>query len=390
MAADPFRALIARYGPQSRSRASLLAMLGLQAAFVFVLVLTAGMSTERAFISPWLGPPAALAAPARLLTSTPVAEATAPTAAPAQVAPPAPSTASGPRSDPLQPAMPAPAAPDPDALDRYTRESQLVDAGADGRVRYYHRDLASGALDYFVVQLDSQVHVEVINADGATPGSDATGDTIWTDGQRHLASVAEMAGAPYARRDGLEPLAAIAFGFHGDERTSDEGSVVINGEVKRVNPGRAALCISGDGMARIGLFDASALQGCQQAIGAGPVILWDRKIANPDVASAIDTFVPFNPLGEDFVQIDWRRRIYSGLYPKTAVGVGPRAGGRSYLVMAVSDGVAGIDLAAQLKAMGCTAALGGDDDGSTQAVWRGAPIQSRAVNEVPDALAVYV
>ena len=35
-------------------------------------------------------------------------------------------------------------------------------------------------------------------------------------------------------------------------------------------------------------------------------------------------------------------------------------------------------------------ALGGDDDNSTQAVWRGVPVRARAVSEVPDALAVYV
>jgi len=40
--------------------------------------------------------------------------------------------------------------------------------------------------------------------------------------------------------------------------------------------------------------------------------------------------------------------------------------------------------------MGCSAALGGDDDTSTQAVWRGAVLQPRNVREVPDAVAVYV
>jgi hypothetical protein len=58
--------------------------------------------------------------------------------------------------------------------------------------------------------------------------------------------------------------------------------------------------------------------------------------------------------------------------------------------MLVSYNVGGVELAAQLKAMGCTEALGGDDDTSTQAVWRGAPVRQGAVQEVPDALAVYV
>jgi hypothetical protein len=39
--------------------------------------------------------------------------------------------------------------------------------------------------------------------------------------------------------------------------------------------------------------------------------------------------------------------------------------------------------------MGCTDALGGDDDTSTQAVWRGQPTQPRAVRPVPDAIGVW-
>jgi hypothetical protein len=49
----------------------------------------------------------------------------------------------------------------------------------------------------------------------------------------------------------------------------------------------------------------------------------------------------------------------------------------------------GVELARQLKAMGCTDALGGDDDTSTQAVWRGQPTQPRAVRPVPDAIGVW-
>jgi hypothetical protein len=276
------------------------------------------------------------------------------------------------------------------ALDRYNQGSVLQEDVADGRVRFFRRDLpGGGALAYFVVMLDEQVHIGVINADGATPGSDASGDTVWTDGGKHLATVEEIARAPYAARTGMQLLGAMAFGFHGNVRTADEGTVVIDGRVHRVNPGRAALCISG-GRAQIGLFDAGQAGACEQAIGAGPVILWQGKIANPDVGAATEAFVPFNPLGEDFVQIDWRRKVYTGGYPKSVVGVGAREDGRSYLVMLVSYDVGGVELAAQLKAMGCTEALGGDDDTSTQAVWRGVPIRQRAVQEVPDALAVYV
>lgn len=293
---------------------------------------------------------------------------------------------------PAQPgAIVGQAALDSAALERYNAGSALQDADPDRRVRFYRRDLAGGgSIAYFVVMLDAKARVAVINADGATPGSDSAGDTIWTDGKRHLATAAEMAQAPYALRDGAPPLLAMAFGFHGDARTSDEGTVVIDGTIHRVNAGRAALCISPDGHATIGRFERAALADCEQALGAGPMILWRGKVANPAVAAETDAFVPFNPLGEDFVQIDWRRTVYSGRYPKTAVGVGAREGGGSYLVMLVSYGVTGVDLAGQLQAMGCTEALGGDDDTSTQAVWRGAPVRTGAVQRVPDALAVYL
>jgi hypothetical protein len=276
------------------------------------------------------------------------------------------------------------------ALEAYNQASALQESAADGRVRFYRRDLPDGgALAYFVVQLDDQVRVALVNADGATPGTDETGDTIWADRQPHLATVEEIAHAPYAARPDMTLLGALAFGFHGDVRTSDEGTVVIDNQLYHLNSGRATLCIGGDGRARIGLFDEAQARQCTQAFGAGPVILWGGKIANPDVTGADAAFVPYNPLGENFVQLDWRRMVYTGTYPKTVIGVGPRAGGGSYLVMVVSYGVRGVTLAEQLRAMGCTDALGGDDDSSTQAVWRGAPVVQRPVSEVPNAVAVY-
>ena len=276
------------------------------------------------------------------------------------------------------------------ALETYNQASALQESAAGRRVRFYRRDLpGGGALAYFVVQLGSQVRVALINADGATPGTDAAGDTIWADRRPHLATVEEMAQAPYAARLDMTLLGALAFGFHGEARTSDEGTVVIDNQLYHLNPGRGTLCISGDGRARIGLFDEVQARQCAQAFGAGPVILWGGKIANPDVAAADAAFVPYNPLGEDFVQLDWRRTVYTGTYPKTVIGVGPRANGGSYLVMLVSYGVRGVTLAEQLRAMGCTDALGGDDDSSTQAVWRGAPVVRRPVGEVPNAVAVY-
>lgn len=275
-------------------------------------------------------------------------------------------------------------------LAAFNASSALQESAAGGQVEFYRRAMPNGGeLAYVVAQLDERVHVELINADGATPSSDETGDTIWADRQKHLATVAQMANAPYAARDGFDLLAAMAFGFHGAERTSNEGSVVINGQVLRVNAGRGALCITSERRASLGLFGAEALRGCQQAVGGGPMILWQGKVVNPEVAAPNDEFVPFNPLGEDFAQLAWRIKIYTGTYPKTAICVGETPGG-NFLVLANSVGVVGVDLARALRDMGCQNALGGDDDTSTQATWRGQPIWGHQVRQVPDAIGVYV
>lgn len=288
------------------------------------------------------------------------------------------------------PAPPAPPAPAPaEQLAAFNAGSALHESAAGGRVEYYRRAVGGGELIYAVARLDERVHVEVINADNAVPASDATGDTMWADGGRHLQPVVEMANAPFAARDGMELLWAMAFGFHGDLRTSNEGTVVINGTIHRVNAGRGALCITADSRAVIGKFNHEQLAGCRQAVGGGPVMLWDRKIANPDVGAPTDEYLPFNPLGEDFVQLDWRIKVYNGGYPKTAVCVGDQPDGRSFLVLANTNGVAGVDFARALRDMGCHSALGGDDDTSTQAVWRGQALWQRAQRPVPDAIAVY-
>jgi hypothetical protein len=282
------------------------------------------------------------------------------------------------------------AAPASATLEAYNAGSALQESAADDAVRFFRRALPGGELAYVVVRLDASVRVGVINADGATPTSDAAGDTMWADGQRHLATVATMAGAPYAARSGMELVSAMAFGFHGDARTSNEGSVVIDGVIHRVNAGRSALCITANRQARVGLFDAAALAGCAQAIGAGPVILWQGRVASTAVEQPTDDLLPFNPLSEDFVQLDWRKKIYTGSYPKTAIGVGELPGGPAFVVLATTSGVSGEDLARALRDMGCSAALGGDDDTSTQAVWRGQPVWGRPGRPVPDAVAVYV
>jgi hypothetical protein len=275
-------------------------------------------------------------------------------------------------------------------LEAFNAGSTLQESVADGAVRLYRRAMGGGELAYVVARLDDQTHIELINADGAIPGSDATGDTIWLGGGRHRQTVATIVNAPYARREGLDLLAGMAFGFHGEERTSNEGSVVINGVVHRVNAGRATLCIKPDRTAAIGLFDAQALAGCAQAVGAGPVILWENRIASTAVQAPTEGRVPFNPLNEDFVQIEWRRTVYNGPHPKTAVCIGVAPDGVTYLVLANSTGVVGEDLAGALRSMGCHTALGGDDNSSTQLTWRGAQLWPGTVRQVPDAIGVYV
>jgi hypothetical protein len=283
----------------------------------------------------------------------------------------------------------APAAAPAEQLAAFNAGSALQESAAGGLVEFYRRAVGGGELIYAVARLDERVHVEVLNADNAVPTSDATGDTMWADGGRHLQPVAAMASAPFAAREGKELLWAMAFGFHGDVRTSNEGTVVINGTIHRVNAGRGALCITADNRAMIGKFNQEQLAACRQAVGGGPVILWDGKIANPDVGAPTDEYLPFNPLGEDFVQLDWRIMVYNGGYPKTAVCVGDQPDGRSFLVLANSNGVSGVDFARALRDMGCHSALGGDDDTSTQAVWRGQALWQREQRPVPDAIAVY-
>jgi hypothetical protein len=288
----------------------------------------------------------------------------------------------------VQPA--ASAAPN-EALAAYKAQSELLADAGDGAVQLFRRSLASGGqVTFMVVELTERSHLEVINADGATPSSDDRGDTMWADGQKHLATVTAMVNAPYARREGKELLGAMAFGFHGAERTSNEGSVVINGVIHRVNPWRSALCIRPDRRAIIGLFSADELRECAQAIGGGPVVLWGGKIASTDAQAVSDQFIPFNPLGEDFVQLDWRKKIYNGSYPKTVAGIGRHPSGNDYVVLMVSNGIGGVEMAAQLLALGCSDAIGGDDDTSTQMAWRGQTVFGARARAVPDAIAVYL
>lgn len=277
------------------------------------------------------------------------------------------------------------------ALEAYTATSTLNDTMADGALRFFTRSLPDGGrLDYVVAILTEALHVEVLTANGATLGSDATGDTIWVDGQHHLQTVQDMANAEPAVRPDRDLAVAMAFGFHGAERTADEGSVVVNGVAQRINPWRSTLCIGPDRSATLNFFDERTITQCEQAAGAGPVIVWRKKIANPDVSAETEEFLPYNPLGEDFVELGYRIETYRSTRPKTAIGTGILADGRFYLVLMNALDTNGLTVAQALRDLGCIDASGGDDGSSTQMVWRGAPVAGRVGREVPTAVAIYV
>lgn len=277
------------------------------------------------------------------------------------------------------------------ALEAFIAASTLNDSAADGAVRFFTRPLPDGGrLDFVVVILTDAVRVGVITANGATLSSDPDGDTRWADGGRHLQTVQAMATAPHAARPNSELVAAMAFGFHGAERASDEGTVVVDGTLQRLNPWRSTLCIGPDRSATINFFDAHAIQQCEQAAGAGPVILWRGKVANPATSDETEEFLPYNPLGENFVQLAYRIETYQGARPKTAIGTGMLADGRFYLVLMNARDTTGLVMAQALRDLGCFDATGGDDGSSTQMVWRGQPVAGAVGREVPTAVAVYV
>ena len=275
------------------------------------------------------------------------------------------------------------------ALAAFTAASEARGDAAGGAVRHYSRGLPGGGrISYVVVELRDGVHMRVITADGATLISDATGDTMWADGQAHLATIVDMANAPYAQLTGRPPMAAMAFGFHG-ARTSDEGTVVIDGAIQHMNQWRSALCMGHDGVPTVGIYDQQGLSECVQAAGAGPVLIWRGKIATPDVGSATDTLLPYNPLGEDFQQIEYRVENYRGRRPKTALGVGVLSSGVFYLVLANATNSTGMEFAQALRELGCVDALGGDDGMSTQMAWLGQPVDGIIGREVPTAIGIY-
>lgn len=277
------------------------------------------------------------------------------------------------------------------ALAAFNAGSTLNESLAGGAIEYYTRFWPGGGrLDYVVAILDDQVDVRVITANGVRVGSDITGNTVWVDGGRHLQTVIDMAGSPHAVHGGTAPVAAMAFGFHGAERTSDEGSIVVDGFVQRLHPGRATLCIGPDDSATINLFDSRSIEQCEQAAGAGPMLLWRGKIANPDVQTETELYVPYNPLNEDFAQLGYRIESYRGFRPKTAIGVGMLEDGRSFLVLANAEQLNGQTMIRALRDMGCYDASGGDDGSSTQMVWRGQAVAGRVGRAVPSAVAIYV
>src|SRR5262245_6741896 len=115
-------------------------VLGLLAALVFTLALVVLLpGPTRPILSRWAGPPIVAAAVPQPIAATAVPRAVS-------------------VANQSQGAVAA--------LDRYNEGSALQDPDSDQHVRFYRRDVAGGSIAYFVVMLDQQVHLEVINADG--------------------------------------------------------------------------------------------------------------------------------------------------------------------------------------------------------------------------------
>lgn len=260
---------------------------------------------------------------------------------------------------------------------------QFQPTDMEGDISYFRHNVASGQVFYVSVPIGPTTKLQIINAEGKEPGSDNTGDTVWVDGGKHLQTIDQIAGLGSSQYQGRSPVFAMAFGFHGDERTSDEGTVRTNGITYRTNFGRAVVCVAtAMGRAGIGLFKTNEdLNACDMAAGAGPVFLNGGQIAGVEI--------PFNPLNEDFVQLGWRQDMYNGVRPKTVVAVKKEAD-HDTLILLNAYGLTGIEIATFLRdELGCSYAIGGDDDGSTQAVWRGQRVFPGGVNAVPDGIAVY-
>jgi hypothetical protein len=102
-------------------------------------------------------------------------------------------------------------------------------------------------------------------------------------------------------RHGLPILYGQTGDYWGDVHTSPEGTVVHEGQILRVNPNRAAFCLDGSGRPYIGKFNEQQLRemGCVTAFGAGPVILKDGKVANPQY-NGESNMIPWNPEDEGF------------------------------------------------------------------------------------------
>jgi hypothetical protein len=253
---------------------------------------------------------------------------------------------------------------------------------SEGDITLHEQQVAGGKVFFAIAKLGQTVKVRNIQAGGFIPSSDGAGDTTWTDGGKHLQPVEQIASLESSQFNGRQPVFSMAFGYHGAERTSDEGTVRTDGVTFRTNPGRGVICVSNNqNRAAIGLFTDQQLSECDFAAGAGPIFLVDGQIAGKEIK--------LNPLNEDFVQWGWRRDMYQNSLPKTMICI-IKDQHNDKLVLMNSYGVMGVDLAVYLRdTLGCSYGIQGDDDGSTQAIWKGSNLFPRAVNAVPSAVSLY-
>jgi hypothetical protein len=175
-----------------------------------------------------------------------------------------------------------------------------MDRTSSGHVRLMQSTEFEGTINAVIAQTNvSDVYIDLLTANNQTPTT--TGDdTAWSDNQQHMQSLFDMI-ANNPERHGLPILYGQTGDYWGDVHTSPEGTVVHEGQILRVNPNRAAFCLDGSGRPYIGKFNEQQLRemGCVTAFGAGPVILKDGKVANPQY-NGESNMIPWNPEDEGF------------------------------------------------------------------------------------------
>lgn len=260
-----------------------------------------------------------------------------------------------------------------DAIDVYNKESTCVDEAADGKIRYYTRDIGNGGrLDYAVIMLDDSIDLEVLHANGVKPATTEYNNTQWADGQDHRESVPSMAESDHAKKDGEELVLVGNGDFFGNG--TEEGRTMNNG-INEHSGWREALGVRKDGSVVIKVINDDELKDFETIIGGGPKVVKNingkLKVANPNITEETDDEVPYLAPGfspDDPAQLPYRKQIYMSNLPQTAIGFGKYNNGKYYITYVFSTNTSGYQVAKEMRMMGCES-LGLDNDTSTSFVW---------------------